>query len=126
MTFGEEKKDWKRQEQKKQKKERYKSNENLTRKSKVSCIAVVPFLPLSSYSYAKELSIPCRLYDISINLLVVCRESVNLIGYITHRLSADSLWQDSCSRDCIREPLSSLNQYTWHEWHATFELGETQ
>jgi len=25
------------------KKERYKSNENLTRKSKVSCIAVVPF-----------------------------------------------------------------------------------
>ncbi|XP_074625788.1 uncharacterized protein LOC141884004 isoform X2 [Acropora palmata] len=34
MTFGEEKKDWKRQERKKQKKERYKSNENLTRKSK--------------------------------------------------------------------------------------------
>ena len=29
--------------------------------------------------------------DISINLLVVYRESINLIGYITRRLSADSL-----------------------------------
>ena len=28
--------------------------------------------------------------DIIINLLVVYRESVNLIGYITRRLSADS------------------------------------
>ena len=28
--------------------------------------------------------------NISINLLVVYRESVNLIGYITRRLSADS------------------------------------
>ena len=37
----------------------------------------------------------------SINLLVVYRESVNLIGYITRRLSADSPRQDSCSRDCI-------------------------
>ena len=32
---------------------------------------------------------------ISINLLVVYRESVNLIGYITRRLSTDSLRQDS-------------------------------
>ena len=32
-----------------------------------------------------------RLSAISINLLVVYRESVNLIGYITRRLSADSL-----------------------------------
>jgi len=47
---------------------------------------------------------------ISINLLVVYRESVNLIGYITRRLSADSLRQDSCSRDYIRDPLSNLNQ----------------
>ena len=31
------------------------------------------------------------LFAISINLLVVYRESVNLIGYITRRLSADSL-----------------------------------
>ena len=31
------------------------------------------------------------LIDLSINLLVVYRESVNLIGYITRRLSADSL-----------------------------------
>ena len=31
------------------------------------------------------------LNDISINLLVVYRESVNLIGYITRRLPADSL-----------------------------------
>ena len=50
---------------------------------------------------------------------------MNLIGYITRRLSADSLRQDSCSRDCIHEPLSSLNQYTWREWHAAFEPGET-
>ena len=64
--------------------------------------------------------------DFSINLLVVNlvhnRESVNLIGYITCRLSADSLRQDSCSRDCIRDPLSNLNQYTWR---ATFEPDET-
>ena len=32
-----------------------------------------------------------KLLVISINLLVVYRESVNLIGYITRRLSADSL-----------------------------------
>ena len=31
-----------------------------------------------------------HLFIISINLLVVYRESVNLIGYITRRLSADS------------------------------------
>ena len=31
------------------------------------------------------------LTEISINLLVVYRESVNLIGYLTRRLSADSL-----------------------------------
>ena len=30
------------------------------------------------------------IYIFSINLLVVYRESVNLIGYITRRLSADS------------------------------------
>ena len=32
-----------------------------------------------------------RLSPVSINLLVVNRESVNLIGYITRGLSADSL-----------------------------------
>ena len=32
----------------------------------------------------------CNVFEISINLLVVYRESVNLIGYITRRLSADS------------------------------------
>ena len=53
-----------------------------------------------------------QLITISINLLVVYRESANLIGYITRRLSADNLRQDSCSRDCIRDPLSNLNQYT--------------
>ena len=31
------------------------------------------------------------IYIFSINLLVVYRESLNLIGYITRRLSADSL-----------------------------------
>ena len=34
--------------------------------------------------------IVCSLPHVSINLLVVYRESVNLIGYITRRLSADS------------------------------------
>ena len=64
----------------------------------------------------------------SMNLLVVYRESVNLIGYITRRLSAesaDSLRQDSCSRDCMRDPLSNWNQCTWREWRATFELDKT-
>ena len=37
----------------------------------------------------KQIS-PTALTNISINLLVVYRESVNLIGYITRRLSADS------------------------------------
>ena len=32
-----------------------------------------------------------RIISFSINLLVVYRESVNLIGYLTRRLSADSL-----------------------------------
>ena len=32
-----------------------------------------------------------KISPFSINLLVVYRESVNLIGYITRRLSADSL-----------------------------------
>ena len=32
-----------------------------------------------------------QIFAFSINLLIVYRESVNLIGYITRRLSADSL-----------------------------------
>ena len=36
-------------------------------------------------------ALPPQLSTFSINLLVVYRESVNLIGYITRRLSADSL-----------------------------------
>ena len=68
----------------------------------------------------KGMAMGSRLYVISINLLVVYRESVNLIGYITRRLSADSLRQDSCSRDplssvYVHDPLSNLNQYTWRE-----------
>ena len=50
---------------------------------------------------------------------------MNLIGNITRRLSADSQRQDSRSRDCIRESLSNLNQYTWREWRARFEPDET-
>ena len=38
-----------------------------------------------------RMGLPASLMIISINLLVVYRESVNLIGYITRRLSADSL-----------------------------------
>ena len=43
------------------------------------------------------------IWAISINLLVVYRESVNLIGYITRRLSADSqqLWIANESRSPI-------------------------
>ena len=36
----------------------------------------------------------------------------------------NSLRQDSCSRNCTRDPLSNLNQYTWSEWRATFEPDE--
>ena len=39
----------------------------------------------------KTKSMTAELSYFSINLLVVYRESVNLIGYITRRLSADSL-----------------------------------
>ena len=42
---------------------------------------------------------------ISINLLVVYRESVNLIGYVTHRLSADSL--QLCIANENRSPIYS-------------------
>ena len=43
-------------------------------------------------SYSVNETLKKRLYaPFSINLLVVYRESVNLIGYITRRLSADSL-----------------------------------
>ena len=63
--------------------------------------------------------------SISINLLVIYRESVNLTGYITRRLSIDGLAQDSRSRDCIGDPLSNLNQCTWREWRATFKPDET-
>ena len=59
---------------------------------------------------------------VSIDLLVVYREADRLYY---RRLSADSLRQDSCSRDCIRDPLSNLNQYTWREWRAMFEPDET-
>ena len=45
-------------------------------------------------SSMRDNSDSCEISCISINLLVVYRESVNLIGYITRRLSADSqqLW----------------------------------
>ena len=42
-------------------------------------------------TYMKEDIAKSKLSHISINLLVVYGESVNLIGYITRRLSADSL-----------------------------------
>ena len=44
--------------------------------------------PLPPINY--DLKYQMFLSAISINLLVVYRESMNLIGYITHRLSADS------------------------------------
>ena len=42
------------------------------------------------YSFKKWKTCTVFLSSFSINLLVVYRESVNLIGYITRRLSADS------------------------------------
>ena len=47
--------------------------------------------PIKPYVKTESLIPAIVLCDISINLLVVYRESVNLIGYITCRLSADSL-----------------------------------
>ena len=47
---------------------------------------------LSDQSLLKKMRVDIgKISTISINLLVVYRESVNLIGYITRRLSADSL-----------------------------------
>ena len=52
-------------------------------------VGYFPEIILSSFK-EKRKTIKRILSDISINLLVVYRESVNLIGYITRRLSADS------------------------------------
>ena len=51
----------------------------------------------------------------SINLLVVYRESVNLIGYVTvaYQLIV------------YGKIVARVNQYTWCEWRATFEPDET-
>ena len=45
----------------------------------------------ATFLFLPHFDVLCDLFLISINLLVVYRESVNLIGYITRRLSADSL-----------------------------------
>ena len=52
-------------------------------KSRVSLSKPISVIQLQFYEL--DLSV------VSINLLVVYRESVNLIGYLTRRLSADSL-----------------------------------
>ena len=46
--------------------------------------------PFSLLSFVWNQNQNLQIPTISINLLVVYRESVNLIGYITRRLSADS------------------------------------
>ena len=54
-------------------------------------VKLASLLFLICRSYLQFLALPLAILLISINLLVVYRESVNLIGYITRRLSADSL-----------------------------------
>ena len=49
------------------------------------------FLHDKNTLHKRETIFNLRLNTVSINLLVVYRESVNLIGYITRRLSADTL-----------------------------------
>ena len=61
---------------------------------------------------------------ISINLLVVYRESVNLIGYITRRLSADSLqfWIANENRLFSTRDACFTLQSTSRAVFETFEL----
>ena len=60
--------------------------------------------------------------DISINLLVVYRESVNLIGYITGRLSADSLqlWiaNENVNTWCLFHTSVHITRSVWNLWIA--------
>ena len=51
---------------------------------------MLPLFKIQNITMLKS-SFGSLLFAISINLLVVYRESVNLIGFITRRLSADSL-----------------------------------
>ena len=60
------------------------SKQNIFRQRKLD---LNPFLPPKHYKYGVPFSL---LVGFSINLLIVYRESVKLIGYITRRLSADS------------------------------------
>ena len=53
--------------------------------------AGIPFLHKKDTKQNKTAQSAEDLFYFSINLLVVYRESVSLIGYITRRLSADSL-----------------------------------
>ena len=55
-----------------------------------SSLARHVYFAIISY-FSPELENTRGLDNISINLLVVYRESVNLIGYIARRLSADTL-----------------------------------
>ena len=61
---------------------------------------------------------------ISINLLVAYRESVNLIGYITRRLSADSLqlWIANENRLFWTRDACFTPQCTSRALFETFEL----
>ena len=64
------------------------------------------------------------LSSISINLLVIYRESVNLIGYITRRLSADSLqlWKTNENRLFWTNDACFTPQCTSRAVFETFEL----
>ena len=65
-----------------------------------------------------------RISLISINLLVVYRESVNLIGYISRRLAADSLqlWIANENRLFWTRDACFPPQCTSHAVFETFEL----
>ena len=64
------------------------------------------------------------LFAISINLLVVYRDSVNLIGYITRRLAADSLqlWVANENRLFWTRDACFTPQCTSRTVFETFEL----
>ena len=66
----------------------------------------------------------CWISSISKNLLVVYRESVNLIGYITRRLSADSLqlWIANENRLFWTRDACFTAQCTSRAVFETFEL----
>ena len=85
--------------------------------------APAPFLYISMNN-SIELTFDGNSSTISTNLLVVYRESVNLIGYITRRLSADSLQLKIANENRLFSTRDAFftPQYTSRAVFETFEL----